>query len=317
MRTDQLRGADLFATDLEDVRNHVALRSTASSHALHTRLAQTNEGQCLLLFSPELRQLNSASAFEDELALRKKTLISLPTASFPDETTWPWVTTLDTSRPTDSYFLQQSLRDGLEELQPNLIGQGLGRRNAGWLASQASPAQVACHIASLLIQRMPGGQKLYVRWTDPAVLWAVWPALTPEQQAFVMGPIKEWWLQDPAGNLIKLAPKPSTRPSQKLALTPAQWDDLHDIQALNRAINIYLSEHPALHTLSAEIMAALATRALEAMRQVRSQAIGGVPQLDDVAFEAMANMLESERSLGAAPTKPRSATHNPDTLSAQ
>lgn len=277
----------MFSSDLDEVREYLASLASGASNALHLRLERASQGCCLFLFSPELRQLSGESAYEDELMARPKTMIALPRTSFPEESAWPCLVPLDTSLAADSSLLVQSIEEGLDELNPHLIRQGSGRRNAGWLVTQASTTQVAAHLSSLLIQRNANGQRLYLRLTDPAVLWAIWPVLTPDQQAFVMGPIKAWWLLDPAGNLVELPqPSPHGVPG-RFTLSPQQWADIERIQPLNRAINIHLTERDVPCALSATEMAALVSRGLVAMRHARLQTPDDHHDDADVALQAM------------------------------
>lgn len=258
--------------------------------ALHQQVDDEAQGPCLLLFSPELRQLAGLSVYEDALASREKTTVALPTASFPDQQEWPWLTTLDTTKAADSHLLNLSAQAGLEELDPELIKRGRGRRQSGWLVSKQSPKAVSAHLSGLLIQRDPHGQRAFLRLTDPAVLWAIWPLLTTSQQAHLLGPIQAWWLLDPAGNLVKLTASSDTLRSATLALTAHQWSELGAVQALNRAINRLLMQNKGEPVWSAEEMSTRAARGLHAVNSARRHAIAD-ESVDEIqtALQAMAD----------------------------
>lgn len=91
------------------------------------------------------------------------------------------------------------------EAQGRLVRQHFG----GLLFSSAGARLLAQHLARLGLQYPPpamatdpsrGPARLF-RYQDPRVMQRVWPALTPQQQAYWLGPVHAWWsLQQPWGS---------------------------------------------------------------------------------------------------------------------
>jgi hypothetical protein len=159
---------------------------------------------CHLLMSGDQRPLAADEPLRKLIPPTAQTYVGMPERSFPDVETWPWLATLHTDQPAHSFALGQSVHDALEEAAPANIQRGRGRRNGGWLVSPQPRARIATHLSKLLIQRMPDGHPALVRFTDPAVLWPLCGLLSDRQKALVFGPVKHWWLLDPAGYQVQL-----------------------------------------------------------------------------------------------------------------
>lgn len=156
----------------------------------------------------------------------------------------------------DSFLLQDSVELALQELLPERLEQGKGRRISGWLCIEGGAEAAAERIGHRMMQRRQGGETRLLRLHDPAVLWAVWPLLSPGQQASWLGPVGAWWLLDPSGKLVSLASRaePSDEP-----LTDRQWLAIDNVTALNGALR--------------ECLPLNAQRNLDSLRQVAMHAL--------------------------------------------
>lgn len=151
----------------------------------------------------------------------------------------------------DAHILNHSIAWALEERQPHRLRAGTGRRVSGWLLAQEELIQSAAqHCSRLMLRRAPktAGQFL-LRLHDPAVMWAVWQILLPEQKSAWWGPIGGWHLLDPLGELTLLE-APTSGPIRD-ALTPSpplssrQWQDIQNITPLHQVLQTLLASKPA------------------------------------------------------------------------
>lgn len=150
---------------------------------------------------------------------------------------------LQLDRALDAHILNHSIVWALEEASPQNLRAGQGRRIAGWfIAAEPMAKAAATHWANLMVRRVPyaiGWQLL--RLHDPAVLWAVWQTLPREQHAQWLGPLQQWHLLDPVGELIQLTELASGRDTAPRALLPElsaqQWQDIQNIGPLHQAMH--------------------------------------------------------------------------------
>lgn len=151
----------------------------------------------------------------------------------------------------DAHLLNHSIVWALEELQPHHLRAGMGRRVSGWLTTPGDLAHVAAqHCTRLMLRRTPDSAGHFLlRLHDPAVLWAVWQILKPEQKSEWLGPLGRWHFLDPTGDLT-LLDTPTDRhqgaesePSHPLSAQ--QWQDMRNISPLHRAMQTLLGRPPA------------------------------------------------------------------------
>lgn len=159
---------------------------------------------------------------------------------------------LNLAHAQDAHILNHSIAWALDEREPHHLRAGLGRRVSGWLlAPEEDPINAAAsHCARLMLRRAPNSTGHFLlRLHDPAVLWAVWQILTPDQKSEWLGPIGRWHVIDPAGALSLLevpAPrqnKPAASPSHPLS--SQQWQDIYNITPLHRAMRSLMETEPA------------------------------------------------------------------------
>ncbi len=158
---------------------------------------------------------------------------------------------LNLAHARDAHILSHSIAWALNERQPHQLRAGMGRRVSGWLLTPDDDLihAAASHCARLMLRRAPGSPGHFLlRLHDPAVLWAVWQILTPEQKSEWLGPIGRWLFLDPAGELSLLegsAPR-QNEPVGSLShpLSAQQWQDIQNITPLHRAIQSLLAAEP-------------------------------------------------------------------------
>lgn len=115
------------------------------------------------------------------------------------------------------------------EAQGRLVRQHFG----GLLFSRAALRVTAQHLGRLGLQyppvphALPGdeptrGPARLFRYHDPRVMQRVWHALTPQQQTWWMGPVRDWWsLRQPWEPWTLLSDDPAT--ADDLQAERAQW----------------------------------------------------------------------------------------------
>ncbi|MDR2213856.1 MAG: DUF4123 domain-containing protein, partial [Pseudomonadales bacterium] len=218
------------------------LTRTASriSNELHLQLADRPTGKLLLLLDPVLRSIAEGDALAEGLGALTSTPVKFVRYGI-DPSHRPYLLELDTLTLAGSDYLARSVYEALTELQPAALRTGAGRRIGGWLASKAPPAQVAHHLASVMITHREDGSAFWLRLHDPAVLWWLWNLLEPAQRRILLGPIETLWLLDPAGQLVVLRGAPGQEPVQPalflpLGLSAQQWQDIENIESLNVAL---------------------------------------------------------------------------------
>jgi len=158
---------------------------------------------------------------------------------------------LNLAHAQDAHILNHSIVWALDERQPHHLRAGMGRRVSGWLLAQDDLIHTAAqHCAQLMLRRAPSSPGHFLlRLHDPAVLWAVWQILSPEQKNEWWGPVGRWHVLDPMGDLTLLdAPthrhnEPANPPSHPLS--SQQWQDMQNITPLHRAMQTLLASMPA------------------------------------------------------------------------
>lgn len=259
------------------------VRVAERSDQLHRALASSQEC-CWLLLDPVLRPIFDESPLG--LLLVDRPLVRLPGVGDPDPSLMPLLLAFDPSRASDHDLIWQSLCEALEELAPETLAQGGGRRICGWLESGADGKTLARHIAKQMIQPHGEARCRLLRWYDPAVLWAIWPLLQRSQQATLLGPITSFRILDPAGHWAKLTP-PQLAASQALDLTPDQWQGIECIAALNGIMREF-----DLMPLSGDRVDAMRDNAMAALGRARR--LGFVDSQDQRAFARLALTVHAD-----------------------
>jgi hypothetical protein len=236
----------------------LAPRIDALNDHLQRQLAAS--GGMWLLFDPILRPLEEDAPLAIDLGERERMSLPKLPGRPAAQPVMPWLAYVDSAIPRDSFLLRQSIADAIEELDPVRLNRGAGRRISGWLESAEDARAVAWHLSRTYIHdRQPGGRVL-LRWTDPAVLWALWPILRADQQNSLLGPITVYRLLDPAGQWVELRPNPEAATPERLHITPEQWPTIEDITPFNAALRAtdILLLRPALAARRDDTLAALA-----------------------------------------------------------
>lgn len=258
--------------------------SSAASDQMHRKLASgVGKGCCWLLIDPVLRPVLDDSPLD--LALRGKTWISVPSSGDPDPRLMPQLVMLDSNVAQDSGAIQVSLLEARNELAPDILAQGGGRRICAWLECAAKGETLARHIANQLIQTHTKVRRRLLRWHDPAVFWGLWPTLTPLQQTKLLGPITRYWLLDPLGNHIEYESPLKTAISGALDLSGEQWQSVEHITALNGLLRKQLEPKSTVSDL-----ATIRDRSMAAF--ARASLLGFHDQHDLVAFATYALKID-------------------------
>jgi hypothetical protein len=249
------------------------------SDALHRALA-TGDGRCWLLIDPARRPLRDEREFDAALLARSLFQAPSPTGD-PDPRLMPLLVDLDSARAADSDIIRMAIAEALEECSVESLVHGAGRRICGWLESKANGPSIARHISRQLIQRRPSGTRTLLRWTDPAVLWALWPLLEPAQRKTLLGPIDTCWLLDPGARWLPLRPPADGAATNALNLSVEQWAETDAIRPLNLALRDW-----GAATATPDALVAARQHAAGALR--RARALGFSDPQDLAAFAGYA-----------------------------
>lgn len=255
----------------------IETRVAGLSDHLYRELA-SHQGRCWLLLDPVLRPVLDESPLG--LALAGRTFICLPNAGEIEPSLMPLLVEFAPAKAGDHELIWQSLREALEELAPEALAQGGGRRICGWLESNADGKVLASHIAKQMIQPHSTAVRRLLRWHDPAVLWALWPLLKPHQKTTLLGPITSFRLIDPAGHWVKLTPS-QVSDSPTIDLTPEQWQRIERISALNGILREF-----DLISLTNEQIGSMRDNAMAAL--LRAGQLGFADNKDQRAFARLA-----------------------------
>lgn len=238
--------------------DQISTRAGKLSDTLHRSLA-TGNGRCYLLIDVSPRPLDENNAFDAAVLSRSSLQVESPVNDV-DTSQMPLLIELDSNRAGDSLFISETIEEALAESQPESLARGRGRRVCGWLVSSASINQLAAHIAECFVIRQSPGHTRKLRWFDPAVLWALWPILTPTQRNRLIFPIDAYWLLDPGGHWLTLGRSRETEASPSLDFNAEQLAEIGRIAALNRCLREWGAAHAqssALDTARATASAAL------------------------------------------------------------
>lgn len=170
--------------------------------------------------------------------------------------------------------LEDSVRMAFADRRPQSMAEGRGQRIGGWLASAASPGEIAAHCSRLLLQRDGDDQLCLLRFYDSRAQALLWPMLSPKQQHALLGPIQAWHTLDAGARRVTRVNTKGRR--EDFALEPAQWPTIHRHGIVNRALALYAydrNRQPQQHEVDAAAAAA-----------VRARRYGLIDEEDEVAF---------------------------------
>jgi hypothetical protein len=229
------------------------------SDTLHRGLATSGlpTAGCWLLLDPSPLGLQDADepALAELFAHRALLRVKPSRAGVPVEIA-PALLHLDAAVPADSALIRSSVELALQELPSPRLAQGGGRVIVGWVECdgevQAAQAELRRHFAQTMFAHRGPGRTDWLRWYDPAVLWALWPRLSTAQQRMLLGPIARFWLFTPSAELLCLTTaaaspqataEPTAAATQAVEFTTSQWLVIDAIGALNLAlVQIHASE---------------------------------------------------------------------------
>lgn len=242
---------------------------------LARELQGSHRSGCLLMLDPALRPIDTG---QDEW----RHYAHLPATPVPslheriDPAVCPVLLPLKRDVEADAALLAHSLREALQELRPDLLREGHGRRIGGWISTAARAEDVALHLARLSLQRRTDGRASWLRLHDPAVLWVLWGWLQPPQRAALLGPMDVIYVVNPAGTLQSLT---TSEPllDDRLHLTEQQWAAIDCMGPLNAA----LRDWGALLACQPEQLRTARGQALAAIQRARRL---GFQDARDLAF---------------------------------
>lgn len=208
------------------------------SHALHASVIARPQADCLLLIDTVPRAVAEDDVLWEGYSRSGNERVQLAHPGI-DPSHYPMLLPLHIAKFKDSHLLEQSAQRAIEELPSQVLRAGSGRQISGWLTSSQPVRNVARHLASSMLHRVPHlGGLAWLRLQDPAVLWWLWSFLSPIQRAALLGPIETFWLLDPAGRLVELRAErvEAKGVQERLTLSAEQWQDVDSIASLNIAI---------------------------------------------------------------------------------
>ena len=273
-----------------DEENLMPMHALALSDEFHRGLAEVGNTRCCLMYDqttgPPADDKMTAGWTQEggswiEVPVRHPQM---------DRSMWPLWLPIDVQTAHGSHTIQTSLAVALSELRPEALRSGAGRRIGGWLClhdGQSIP-QAATQFGLSMLQSPPQGGTVLLRLYDPAVLWIVWMLLDAEQQAALLGAIRQYWFLNPMGRLCKLESKSTSKDT--LRLRNDQWRDVMLVQPLNQALRVWLDEIAAVRD-DPQHLDALCSTAMEALR--RGVAHGLSDYMDLAAFAGHALSIHS------------------------
>ncbi|MNQ79169.1 hypothetical protein D3C85_941030 [compost metagenome] len=125
--------------------------------------------------------------------------------------------------PHDTHLLKASLALALsEQADPDAEGEQ-GFVLGGWLLADAPADALARHFARCMQGSFAGETNpKFIRWADRRVIEWMWPVLTPNQQAGLLGPVHCWYSLDRCGELVRYE-APSDAKQEGVGFSAEQW----------------------------------------------------------------------------------------------
>jgi len=202
---------------------------------LRTYFSTYRDMRCFLIVDPSQRDVVDGDEADSPFAGLPHAFVEIRHDGFPDEHR-PYLMQLDVTTPEGLALLTQSVRLAYEDRRPASMAAGLGQRIGGWLASFAALHDVAAHCSRHALQYDEAGRPCVLRFYDARALSLIWPTLTTTQQQALLGPVKIWHALDACA-------KPHAYRADglraDLALTAAQWQEIHRHGLVNRALALH------------------------------------------------------------------------------
>lgn len=207
------------------------------NNAVKEWFSRYRDMHCYLAVDPSQRDLAGNDGADSEL------FTSLPRAdvivdhdAFP-KTSCPYLLKLDLSTPAGIHALEYSIYIAFEDRRPDSMAAGLGQRIGGWLASSASPDEIAAHWSHLVLQHDDSGRACALRFYDSRSLALLWTVLSQVQRQAMLGPVRAWHVLDArARPTIHLA---SAELRTAFILSAEQWRQIHRHGVINRALALH------------------------------------------------------------------------------
>ncbi|MEM5423027.1 MULTISPECIES: DUF4123 domain-containing protein [Paraburkholderia] len=207
----------------------------ATLDVLRTYFSKNPEMHCFLAVDPAQRDLTDEERSGPDAAA-SRAVVEIDHDGFP-EAHQPYLIELDLATPTGMTLLKESVRLAHEDRRPESMAAGLGQRIGGWLASSASLAEVAAHWSGHALQYDDQGHACVLRFYDARALSLIWPMLSGRQQQALLGPVKVWHALDASARPRVYSQTGES--NRELALTAAQWQQIHRHGPINRALALH------------------------------------------------------------------------------
>ncbi|AKM04537.1 DUF4123 domain-containing protein [Burkholderia pyrrocinia] len=208
----------------------------AAVSGLRAYFSKRPEMHCYLVVDPSQRDLMNDDEESERFEDLTSAIVEVRHDAFPDGHR-PCLVELDLAIREGVDVLVESVRVAFEDRRPMSMAEGLGQRVGGWLASEASLAEVAEHWSRHVLQYNEEGRPCALRFYDTRALSLIWPMLSQEQQQALLGPVKVWHALDACAKSCAYSVPAGSR--DELSLTTEQWQRIHRHGLINRALALY------------------------------------------------------------------------------
>ena len=147
--------------------------------------------------------------------------------------------------------------------------EGTGRAICGWLVSPDDAGTIARRFSNSSQRTDPTDRaRRWLRWHDPRTMAVLWPAMSNDQKAALLGEQLVWLAVDAAGHLVQFeAPLPdpaSQMPEDpwerflaqpSMNVTKPQWETMHRVGLVNHLVDAWREREsePLPHTATETI----------------------------------------------------------------
>lgn len=192
---------------------------------------------CYLAIDPSQRDWTSDDADDKpQFSELHRVDVDIDHGAFP-EAHRPYLLKLDLATPIGVNALAHSVRVAYEDRRPESMAEGLGQRVGGWLASRASPEEVAMYWSMLALQCDDNGRTCVLRFYDSRAMALIWGTLSRMQRQAMLGPVRAWHVLDASATpKLHLA---SSEPRPDFVLSAAQWQKIQRHGFVNRALALH------------------------------------------------------------------------------
>ncbi|KVO84483.1 hypothetical protein WL30_02750 [Burkholderia ubonensis] len=198
---------------------------------------QQREPRCCLVVDPSQRALPQGDEGAPSFGDQPSAVVAIAHDAFPDDHR-PYLIELDLSTSEGTALLAESVRLAFEDRHPDAVAKGLGQRIGGWLASDATPEQIAEYWSNNVLQIDDQGHRCALRFYDARALSLIWPILSDGQKQALLGPVKAWHALDACAKPCVYSSATALR--AELELTDGQWRDIRRHGLINRALALHM-----------------------------------------------------------------------------